>query len=107
MIELTEAQKRAYKRFIDARNGVCIGKYGKGNSGPVIPLSGVIRTVDMAGMNHPLFEENDEWLEYLSASTEWWDIEPEFRKTERMSMIRGDYGDVDSWREKKTQVKEI
>jgi hypothetical protein len=51
--------------------------------------------------------ENDEWLEYKEASLAWWKVEPEFRKTERMSMIRGDYGDSDSWREKKHNVKEM
>jgi hypothetical protein len=63
--------------------------------------------VDVGNMNHPLFIENDEWIEYQQASLAWWAIEPEFRKTERMSMIRGDYGDVDSWRDKAQPVKEI
>jgi hypothetical protein len=58
-------------------------------------------------MNHPLFMQNDEWIEYLAASAAWWEIEPEFRKAERMSMIRGDYGDTDSWRDKQSKVKEM
>jgi phosphomannomutase len=75
--------------------------------GEWIPLSDVTRTVEVAGLNHPLFEENDAWLEYKDAFKQWLDVEPEFRKKERMSMIRGDYGDSDNWREKRQYVKEI
>ena len=107
MIELTQEQQRAYDRFIRARDRVRIGQYGKRLKGDWIPLSDVIRTVDVAGLNHPLFEQNDDWLEYKEASAAWWAIEPEFRKTARMSMIRGDYGDTDNWREKKHYIKEI
>jgi hypothetical protein len=64
-------------------------------------------SVDITGLNHQLFEQNDDWIEYKQASLAWWAVEPEFRKTERMSMIRGDYGDSDSWREKQPNVKEI
>ena len=107
MIDLTDEQKKAYQRFIIARDRVRIGTYGKGKKGERIPHSDVVCTVDITGMNHPVFEQNDEWLEYKEASLEWWAIEPEFRKTERMSMIKGDYGDTDSWKEKQPQVKEI
>jgi hypothetical protein len=107
MIKLTQEQQRAYDRFIRARDRVRIGQYGKKQKGPWIPLSDVVCTVDVAGLNHPLFEQNDDWLEYKEASLEWWAIEPEFRKTQRMSMIRGDYGDSDNWREKKQYLKEI
>jgi hypothetical protein len=58
------------------------------------------------GLNHPLFERNDEWFEYLEASKEWWAIEPEFRKAERMSAIRGDYGASDSWNEEAPRVRD-
>lgn len=104
---ITPEQERAYKRFIEARNRVRIGSYGKGMKGERVPLSDISATVDQAGMNHPLFEQNDEWLEYLAASKAWWAIEPEFRKTERMSMIRGDYGDSDNWKDKQHKVKEM
>ena len=107
MLVLSAEQQRAYDRFIRARDKVRIGTYGKKLKGERIPHSEVIQTVDVAGMNHPLFEQNDEWLEYLAASSAWWAIEPEFRKTQRMSMIRGDYGDTDSWRDKQHNVKEI
>ena len=107
MISLTQEQQRAYDRYIRARDRVRIGQYGKRLKGDWIPLSDVIRTVDVAGLNHPLFEQNDDWIEYKEASAAWWAIEPEFRKTQRMSMIRGDYGDTDNWREKKHYVKEI
>jgi hypothetical protein len=107
MIKLTQEQERAYKRFIELRDRVRIGSYGKRLKGARVPLSEVVCTVDVGGMNHPLFEQNDIWLEYLEASRQWWAIEPEFRKAERMSMIRGDYGEPDNWKEKTNKVKEI
>ena len=107
MISLTQEQQRAYDRFIKARNRVRIGSYGKRLKGTHVPLSAILCTVDQAGMNYPLFMENDEWIEYLEASEAWWEIEPELRKNERMSMIRGDYGDSDTWRDKQTKTKEI
>lgn len=103
----TEEQKRAYDRYIRARNNVGLGQYRKYIKGEWRPASEVLATVDQSGENHPLFEQNDDWLEYRDASEAWWAIEPEFRKQERMSMIKGDYGSADSWREKKTQVKEM
>lgn len=107
MIDLTPEQQRAYDRFIRARNKVNIGQYGKRIKGQHIPQSTVLCTVDQPNMNHPMYLENDDWIEYLQASAGWWQIEPEFRKKERMSMIRGDYGDSDTWRDKQTKLKEI
>jgi len=104
---LTKEQQIAYDRFIRARNKVRLGTYGRGGLHPIIPHSEVTCTVDIAGFSHPFFEQNDEWIEYLEASKAWWAIEPEFRKDERMSMIRGDYGTEDSWKEKKSTRKEI
>lgn len=95
----TEEQKRAYKRFIEARNRVGITRTKGFTKSPWIRFADVTCTVDIAGMNHPVFEANEEWLEYKEASEAWWAIEPEFRKTERMSSIRGDYGHQDSWDE--------
>ena len=107
MIDLTDEQKRAYDRYIRARNNVSLGQYRKYNKGDWQPTSDVLMTLDQANMNHPLFIENDNWIEYKEAQEAWFAVEPEFRKEERMSMIRGDYGSADSWREKKTQVKEM
>jgi hypothetical protein len=99
MLELTQEQLRAYKRFIEARNKVGIVRAQGFTKNPWVRFADVTVTVDIAGMNHPLFEQNDEWLEYKDASMAWWDIEPEFRKAERMSSIRGDYGHSDNWEE--------
>lgn len=104
---MTEEQKRAYLRYTKARNNVSLGQYRKYNTKPWQPTSDVICSVDVAGLNHQLFVQNDDWLEYKEASLAWWAIEPEYRKTERMSMIRGDYGDSDNWREKQPNVREI
>jgi len=107
MINLSEEQVRAYQRFIRARNNVSLGQYRRHNTKPWQPTSDVVCSVDIGGLNHQMFEQNDGWLEYKEASLAWWAIEPEFRKAERMSMIRGDYGDTDNWREKQPKVKEI
>lgn len=106
MIKLTQEQQRAYDRYIRARNSVSLGQYRKYNK-TWQPTSDVVCSVDIGGLNHQMFEQNDAWLEYKEASQGWWAVEPEFRKTERMSMIRGDYGDSDNWREKQPKVKEI
>lgn len=103
----TDEQRRAYDRYIRARNNISLGQYRKHNTKKWEPTSDVICSVEIAGLNHPLYEQNDAWLEYQEASRAWWELEPQFRKDERMSMIRGDYGTSDSWREKKTPVKEI
>lgn len=104
---MTEEQKRAYQRMIRARNNVAIGQYRMHNKNPWQPTSDVCRTVDIEGMNHPMFEENESWLEYKEAFMAWLEVEPVERKIERMSMIKGDYGDSDNWQEKKTKVREI
>lgn len=99
MIDFTDEQKRAYARFITARNKVGIVRAKGFTKNPWVRFADVTCTVDVAGMNHPLFEVNDEWLEYKEASLAWWAVEPEFRKAQRMSSIRGDYGHSDSWEE--------
>jgi hypothetical protein len=104
---MTDEQQRAYGRFIRARNNVSLGQYRKFNKGEWQPTSEVLFTVEQTNLNHPMYVVNENWLEYLEASRDWWAIEPQFRKDERMSMIRGDFGSVDSWREKKTPIKEI
>jgi hypothetical protein len=105
MIQLTEEQQRAYNRFIIARDKVGLVRT-KGYSKRPWIRAAEYDTVDMAGMNHPLFARNDEWFEYLEASSQWWAIEPEFRKTERMSAIRGDYGAADSWNEESPRIRD-
>ena len=107
MINLSPEQQSAYDRYIRARNNVSLGQYRKYNKKPWQPTSDVVCTVDVANLNHPMFLENDNWIEYKQAFEAWLAIEPEIHKQQRMSMIRGDYGDVDSWREKQNNVKEI
>ena len=94
MIELNKEQQRAYDRFIQARNRI------RNPKGKWIRLSDYTCTVDVVGLNHPLFEVNEEYQEYKEAFSEWLKVEPEFRKAERMSMIRGDYDTQDSWKDK-------
>ena len=106
MIEFTQEQKKAYARYISARDKVGLVRTA-GYSKRTWIRTAEYDTVDVAGMNHPMFARNDEWFEYKEASLAWWAIEPSFRKDERMSMIRGDYGDSDNWREKQPKVKEI
>jgi hypothetical protein len=102
MSELTDEQKRAYDRYIKARNAVSLGQYRRYNKTPWQPTSEVVCTVDIAGMNHPLFEQNDAWLEYKAASEAWWAVEPRFRDDERLRSSRGDYGKADNWDVKAT-----
>jgi len=105
MTTFTIEQQKAYDRFIKARNNVGLVRtkgYGKR---PYIPQR-EYTTVDVENSNHPMFERNDDWFEYLEASAQWWAIEPEFRKTERMSAIRGDYGTADSWDESAPRMRD-
>lgn len=88
---MTEEQKRIYAFYIQARDKI---RYSK----KWIPSSDVLNTVEVAGVNHPMFEMNDDYIEYQKAFKRWLEVEPEYRKTERMSMIRGDYEKQDSWK---------
>ena len=106
MITLTKEQERAYRRFIMARDKVGLVRTAGYSKRKWIRQADVVCTVDITGMNHPLFEQNDDWLEYKEASLAWWAIEPEFRKTERMSAIRGDYGTSDNWEEGTPRVRD-
>ena len=106
MLEFNKEQKLAYARFIRARNRVGLVPEARDNTKPWVRTADVQSTVDITGMNHPLFEQNDEWLEYKEASLAWWAVEPEFRKTERMSSIRGDYGQSDNWDERAPKVRD-
>lgn len=106
MIQLSDAQKRAYERYITARNNVGLVRTAGYTKRAWVRTADVVCTVDVIGSNHPMFEENDEWLEYKEASSAWWKVEPEFRKDERMSAIRGDYGVSDSWEENSVMVRD-
>lgn len=75
--------------------------------GKWIPQSDVLLTVDVVGLNHPLFMVNDDYLEYQEAFKQWLAVEPEFREQERMRSTRGDYGQSDSWEEKPKKIKEL
>jgi hypothetical protein len=103
-MDWTEEQKRAYARFVKARDHVGLGPRSKASKGPWIRHADVQSTVDVEGIGHPLFEQNDEWLEYKEASLAWWAVEPQYRKDERLRMSRGDYGKQDSWDERATHV---
>jgi hypothetical protein len=76
MIKLSLEQQRAYDRFIRARDRL---RY----SPKWIPRSDVLACIDVAGLNHPMYIENDDYIEYKEAFAEWLEVEPEFRKDEQ------------------------
>jgi len=102
MIELNLEQQRAYDRYITARNKMGIGCRTKPRKW--IPLRDYLVCVNIAGMNHPMFVQNDDWVEYKEAFLAWLEVEPRFRHEERMQMSRGDYGTQDSWDERERGV---
>jgi hypothetical protein len=72
-----------------------------------LPMKPGDTTPDLIADNHPIFEPNHDWAEYLEASRAWRLVEPEHRKTSRMSAIRGDYGTADSWDEGSPRVRDV
>jgi len=106
MSNFTPEQTRAYERFIRARNNVSLGQYRQYNKNPWQPTSDVVCTVDSESLNHPLFEQNDAWLEYKEASLAWWAIEPRYRDEQRLRSSRGDYGKADNWDVRASYVKD-
>ena len=96
---MTEEQIRAYKRFIRARDRVKLVKTKENFRNAYIPHRDFTDSIHIAGLNHPLFVVNDEWIEYKEASSAWWAIEPRYRHEERLRATRGDYGDSDNWDE--------
>ena len=102
-IEQSKEQEIAYNRFIKARNKVGIPK----RTAKWIPQSDVLACVDVTGLNHPMYVQNDDWIEYKEAFLNWLKVEPRFREYERMRSTRGDYGTQDSWEEKASRVKEL
>jgi len=105
-MDLTAEQRKAYDRFIKARNKMGLVRTAEYFKNPWIRCSEVLATVDVEGLNHPLYVPNEDWIEYLRASEAWWSIEPKFRRTERMSATRGDYGTSDSWEEMVVRVRD-
>lgn len=99
LLKLTEEQLKSYNRFIKARDKMRMVTTAQNALWPYIPKSEIVICVDVAGRSYPAFVQNDDWLEYLAAFDEWLHMEPEFRKQERMSAIRGDYGRVNGWSE--------
>jgi hypothetical protein len=104
---MTEEQKIAYNRFIKARDRVGLVRTATNRRNPWIRLADVVETIDVPNLNHPLFVENEEWLDYKEAVTAWLAVEPQYRKDERMRMSRGDYGTQDSWDEKGSKVSDV
>jgi hypothetical protein len=101
MIDLTPEQTHAYNRFILARDRVF-----KRNK-KWVRASEIANTVDIAGLNHPLYVVNDEYVEFVEAFKAWLKVESTFRHEERMRSSRGDYGTPDSWEEKPSKIKEL
>ena len=106
MMQFTDEQLKAYSRYIAARNAVGLVRTAGYTKRPWVRTADVVCTVDDPRLNHPLFEVNEQWLEYKEASLAWWEVEPECRKTNRMSAIRGDYGVADSWEEGSTRIRD-
>ena len=99
-------QTKAYQRFIKARDAIGLVRV-KGYGKRTWIRQATHTPVDVVGFNHPLYEVNEPFIEYLEASRDWWSIEPEYRKTERLSAIRGDYGASDSWNEETPRVHDV
>lgn len=104
--KLTDVQIKAYKRFARAAEKVKLVRTRKNFTWPYIPHRDYTECIKADGDSHPLFLENTEWEEYKIASAEWWRVEPEWRKDERMRASHGDYGDEDSWDDEVTDVKD-
>ena len=100
-MKLTIEQERAYNRFILARDKI----YKRGKKW--IRASVISHTVDVAGLNHPLYVVNDEYVEYVEAFKHWLSVEPNEAEQQRMRSSRGDYGTPDNWDEKPSKVKEL
>jgi hypothetical protein len=98
-LELTQEQRKAYDRFIRARD-----KVRKGSKW--VKPSPIESSVDIEGFNHPFYVANEAYQEYMDAFMAWLDIEPKFRDAERMRASRGDYGLADSWEDKVSRAQD-
>ena len=103
---MTNDQLKAYKRYIRAAEKVKLIRTKKNLLWEYIPHNEALGSLKADGEHHPLYVPNEAWLEYKEASKEWWAIEPEFRKDERLRASRGDYGEEDSWEDETTDVKD-
>jgi len=97
-MHLTEEQQKAYDHFIRCRDTVKIVQTKNNAKLPYVPFSDVLKCVDIPGLNHPVYEPNELWLEYKAAFAAWLKVAP-YRKP--MSAIAGDYGKADNWESKK------
>lgn len=104
--KLTDEQIRAYQRFVRAAEKVKLIRTTKNFTWPYVPHRDYMECVRPDGAHHPMFIENEPWEEYKIASEEWWRLEPDFRKSERMRASYGDYGDEDNWDDEPTEVKD-
>ena len=100
---MNKEQQLAYDRFIRARNRMGYNRVSKLGH---VPKSDVMQTVDIVGLNHPLFEPNPLYQEYKDSFQAWLSVESTSRKAERLSAIRGDYGQSDSWEDQEHGVKD-
>ena len=69
MIELTPEQTKAYNRFIAARDRIR-------NSNVWIRPSEIAETVDVPGLNHPMYAPNPLYIEYQDAFKAWIVLSP-------------------------------
>lgn len=106
-IDFTPEQKKAYDRFIKARDEVKLVRTAGNFKKPYIPHRQCLDSIHLAGENHCQFIRNDAWWEYLEASEAWWAIEPRFRHEQRMRATRGDYGDEDNWDDDRQDVVDL
>lgn len=104
MIELSQEQRRAYDKFIKARDKVKLVVTSTNRKNDWVRFADVEGTVDIEGQNHPMYIRNDAWLEYKQAFTEWLAVEPQLRRDERMRASRGDYGLADNWDDRAGRV---
>ena len=107
MIELSDEQQKAYHRYIKMRDRVKLVPTLYNRKFEWVRFSDVIQTVDVDGMNHPVFEQNDLWLEYKQAYMDWLAVEPQWRKDERMRASAGDYGTADNWDDRGSKVRGV
>ena len=98
MIDLTPEQMKAYKEYIKHRDKVKLVLTRKNFMNEHVPFSEVLAVVDVVGSNHPVYLQNEAWIDYLEAREGWLLVEPRKRNQERLRASRGDYGDdMDSW----------
>jgi hypothetical protein len=107
VLDFTEEQLKAYRRFIRARDLVKLVRTSKNLGNKYIPHRDYLDSIHVTGMNHPMFIENEAWMEYKEASSAWWAIEPRFRHEERMRASRGDYGSEDNWDEDSSEIVDL